>query len=113
MELPEEYNKYHVFYNTLSLPLGYTYKNYILYDNYAPLTALQKQEALLQGVVLEEVPEGFGEIQPVDTCTEYRPVIKPHIIEGYILHQLLLCKIFRNHTIAEAPVKLCILHACL
>ncbi len=70
VELPEEYNKYHVFYNTLSLPLGYTYKNYILYDNYAPLTALQKQEALLQGVVLEEVPEGFGEIQPVDTGVE-------------------------------------------
>ncbi|MDE7326583.1 MAG: YfhO family protein [Lachnospiraceae bacterium] len=69
-ELGEEYEKYHISRNTLALPLGYTYENYILYEDYAPLSALQKQEALLQGAVLSKALEGLEEIEPVNTGVE-------------------------------------------
>lgn len=52
--------------NDYFLPLGFTYSGYINYDNYASMTSYEKQEALLQGCVLndQKVLEGYSEIQP-------------------------------------------------
>lgn len=45
--------------NEYALPLGYTYDDYILYEDYADLSALEKQETALRSVVLEEEVEGM------------------------------------------------------
>ena len=47
-------NKGLVYLNQYALPLGYTYNKYILREDYKELSALQKQEAMLQAVVLDE-----------------------------------------------------------
>lgn len=44
---------YTVYKNKYALPLGYTYNTYILKDEWEELSAVYKQMALLQGVVLE------------------------------------------------------------
>ncbi|OFB67468.1 YfhO family protein [Synergistes jonesii] len=51
---------YSVFENNYFLPIGYTYSNYITQEDYKRLSALDKQETLLQTVVLEISPHGFG-----------------------------------------------------
>ena len=43
-----------IYINEYYLPLGFTYNSYITSAEYEKLTALQKQEALMQSVVLEE-----------------------------------------------------------
>ncbi len=76
--LPEEYEQnYNVYRNTLPLPLGYTYKNYILYEDYMALPVLARQEAMLQGAVVAEPVEGFGAVNPVWTGCEQE------IVENY------------------------------
>lgn len=53
--------KYGYYENEYALPLGYTYSSYINREQYNALTPMQKQQAVMQGVVLEEkvnsVPE--------------------------------------------------------
>jgi len=44
---------YSVFKNNYALPLGYTYSSYIMRSSYDSLSPFQKQQALLQGVLLE------------------------------------------------------------
>lgn len=46
--------EYHAYECENFLPLGYTYDLYIPREKYEKLTAVEKQQALLQGVVLEE-----------------------------------------------------------
>lgn len=47
-------SRYAIYENRYTLPLGYTYDSYITRQQYEQLTALEKQEALLQSAVLEE-----------------------------------------------------------
>ncbi len=55
---------YYIFANQYALPLGYTYDKYITRDVYESLNAIQKQEVMLQAVVLEEPAEKFTGIVP-------------------------------------------------
>lgn len=52
---------YNVYQNTCTLPLGYTYDSWMSRADYDKLSAVEKQEALLERVVLEE---------PVDTVPQ-------------------------------------------
>lgn len=45
---------YYLYENEYALPLGYTYENYMLSDDYNQLDALEKQNAMLNSVVLNE-----------------------------------------------------------
>lgn len=45
--------KYYLYQNNYALPLGFTYKNYILKTDYERLSALEKQNAMLNAVVLD------------------------------------------------------------
>lgn len=47
--------QYNIYKNKYSLPLGYTYSTYIDSDYYDSLSSTEKQEALLQGVVIEDI----------------------------------------------------------
>jgi Bacterial membrane protein YfhO. len=46
--------KYYLFKNRYTLPLGYTYHDYILKKDYDALSALEKQNAMLKEVVLND-----------------------------------------------------------
>jgi uncharacterized membrane protein YfhO len=48
----------YLFKNNNALPIGYTYENYILEDDYNKLSALEKQNAMLYAAVLREKPKG-------------------------------------------------------
>ncbi len=50
---------YYLFENQFALPLGYTYDQYITRDVYENLNPLQKQEIMLQALVLEEPVNSF------------------------------------------------------
>ena len=45
---------YNLYENQYALPLGYTYDTWISYEDYQKLNSVQRQEALLQGIVLKE-----------------------------------------------------------
>lgn len=45
---------YYLFQNDYALPLGYTYDNYMLKNDYDKLSALQKQNAMMNSVILNE-----------------------------------------------------------
>lgn len=53
--------EYRVYENENALPLGYTYTEVITREKYDKLSSVEKQEAMLQGVLLDKVPEGFEE----------------------------------------------------
>lgn len=50
-----------VFQSSNALPLGYTYDSAIIRADYEKLSSLEKQQALLQGVVLDSVPTGTAQ----------------------------------------------------
>ncbi len=45
---------YRIYENQYALPLGYTYDSYIPYETYRDMEPIERQEAMLQGAVLEE-----------------------------------------------------------
>lgn len=53
--------KYAVYRNDYELPLGYTYDTYLLEDRWNKFSAVEKQEALLQSLVLENGSSSFKE----------------------------------------------------
>lgn len=55
---------YTVYRNKTPLPLGYTYSGYLTQEKFDSMNAVQRQEALLQGVLLEREPEGYAQAQP-------------------------------------------------
>lgn len=59
--------QYRMYENDYVLPLGYTCSNYISKEKYEEMDAVERQEAMLQGVFLEEEPEGYQELTPVLT----------------------------------------------
>lgn len=69
-------NIYDVYKNQYALPLGYTYTKYISKEEYEQLNPLEKQEALLQGILLEEEPDDKmkAELELSSQEKEYRVV---------------------------------------
>src|SRR5699024_6797578 len=55
--------KISVYENDCWLPLGYTYDRWISREEYEELTVTEKQQALLQGIVLED--SGLEAAEPV------------------------------------------------
>lgn len=45
---------YDLYYNQNALPLGYTYSSYITKDRFLTLNSVERQQALVQGIVLEK-----------------------------------------------------------
>lgn len=61
----ENNREFTVYENQYPLPLGYTYDSYIPYAAYREMSPLKRQEAMLQGVVLEENSiHGFPKTSP-------------------------------------------------
>lgn len=50
---------YYVYENKYELPLGYTYDSYLLEEDAKNLTPLERQEAMLQTVIVEEEEKNF------------------------------------------------------
>lgn len=55
---------YQIYKNNYSLPFGYTYSGYITKDEYENMSPLKRQEAMMQGAVLEQEPAGFNKAVP-------------------------------------------------
>ncbi len=62
-ETSGEAGKYLVYKNENALPLGFTYTGVITQEEYDKLNSVEKQEALLSGVLLGEIPEGFEQAE--------------------------------------------------
>lgn len=60
-------NGYHIYENQYALPLGYTYDSRIDPEDYKNMESIQRQEALLQGVVLEDA-EDDAAIRNISEC---------------------------------------------
>ena len=61
------HGNYIVYENQYALPLGYTYSGVIDAGTFDALAPAQKEDALLDGIVLDEIPAGFqeAELKPV------------------------------------------------
>ena len=67
--VPEMSNEeYSLYENRYALPIGYTFRNYISREQFDSLGPIQRQEALLQGAVLEQ--EGCEAVSGLFTETE-------------------------------------------
>lgn len=64
-----------VYVNDQALPLGYTYDSVIPRGEYEKLSAVEKQQALLQGAVVEE--RSLPECQPVFTDQKFEVEVSP------------------------------------
>lgn len=53
--------KYKLYRNDYVLPLAYTYDSYVTEGNCSDMTSLEKQQAMLQSLILEEPADGFQE----------------------------------------------------
>lgn len=54
MTVKQQSQKYRIYEDEDSLPLGYTYDSWIPREKYEKLSVTEKQQALLQGAVLED-----------------------------------------------------------
>ncbi len=70
---------YDLYYNQNALPLGYTYSSYITKDRFLTLSLAERQQALVQGVVLDE-PTSSVEKFP-QTSLEFTDLDLPYEIE--------------------------------
>jgi uncharacterized membrane protein YfhO len=62
---------YYLFENSLALPFGYTYDNYMLEDDYIKLSVLEKQNAMMHAAILKEKPDNIDTIdQDMSTSIE-------------------------------------------
>lgn len=60
-------DEYSVYKNTRSLPLIYSYTDYITREQYDSLNAVYKQNALMQHILLEDDLEGYSKSEPDQT----------------------------------------------
>ncbi len=67
-EIESKDTRYQIFENTLALPIGYTYTNYISASDYETLNGIEKEQALMQGAVLDQDLEDFTK---KDVQTDY------------------------------------------
>ena len=58
-----EKNSYSVYENKNFLPFGYTYSSTVSRDEYSKMSAIEKQEALLQGVVLDKDENSLKKVE--------------------------------------------------
>lgn len=61
---PENSLPYKVYRNEYALPLTYTYDNYITTDSWEALSPVEKEEVMLQSVVLSSLPTYTSEADP-------------------------------------------------
>ena len=87
-ELPVENYRFQIFENPGALPVGYSFREYLRKEEFDALNGIEKEQALLQAVVLEEVPEGFEELQPVTALQELSYELAAS--EGVLLEQDIL-----------------------
>lgn len=77
---------YYLLENLFALPLGYTYRNYMTEEDYQKLSALEKQNALLYSVVLENSSDNIeltGQDMGIGiTKLDYKISADPGIILG-------------------------------
>ena len=73
-ESKKEKKEYKAYRNNMELPLGYTYDSYIPRSEYEKMSVTEKQQALLQGVVMED--SSLPETEPVynDKELSYRMI---------------------------------------
>lgn len=73
-ESKKEKKEYKAYRNNIELPLGYTYDSYIPRSEYEKMSVIEKQQALLQGVVMED--SFLPETEPVynDKELSYRMI---------------------------------------
>ncbi len=62
---------FRLYENPSALPLGYTYNGYISKENFEKLSVTEKQEVLMQNVLLETLPSGFTESNYTLTSKEF------------------------------------------
>ena len=56
--------EYRVFENPAALPIAYTYDRVMTRADYETLSGIEKEQALLQAAVLDEIPEGLEAAEP-------------------------------------------------
>ena len=84
----DKYN-YYIYENMYALPLGYTYDSYLPYKSYQQLTPLQKQEALMQCILLESPPKKLKKGNPQYSIIKVPATISYNHIT-YNNHQILV-----------------------
>ena len=52
---------YYLYENLYTLPLGYVYDEYLLLEDYNKLSPLEKQDVMLQAIVVENAPSNIKE----------------------------------------------------
>ncbi|MDO4632949.1 MAG: YfhO family protein [Eubacteriales bacterium] len=62
--------KYVIFENQNALPFGYTYDSCLSKEAWEGMNAQEKEAAMLEGVYLEEIPEGYPTVIPEKTDRE-------------------------------------------
>lgn len=80
-----------------ALPFAYTYDSYISREEFETMNVMQRQQALLQGVVLED--SRLQECKPEDTSSERKYKILP--VSG--------CEISENQIVATQNDAVCVL----
>ena len=63
-------SRFSVYENENHLPLGYTYQNYIPRAQYEALNPIQKEQAMLQGVVVDKKLASLSEVSPKLTASK-------------------------------------------
>ena len=71
-----EGNEYSVFENEYVLPIGYTYDNYYLRSDYEKMSEIERQSALLQGVMLEKPCKNYSKAEITQNYSEKNYQIK-------------------------------------
>ena len=78
-----------VYRNSNALPLMYAYSNYLLREDYDKLEPYEKEQAMMQGIVLEDQEDiGDSEIQPIELKLDSRVVLDKDEILAQIQEQL-------------------------
>lgn len=75
--------KYKVYENKYSLPLGFTYDKVISNEEYEKMSSIEKQQALLQGVVLNGETSGYQTVRPIysDESMEYTVKCSENVVK--------------------------------
>ena len=71
-----------IYVNQHPLPFGYSYDKVISREAYDPLTAAQKEQVLLEAVLLDEVPDGMEQISTPSAAVETVDIPMPETGEG-------------------------------
>lgn len=73
-------NRYTVFENQYALPMGFCYSNYLTHKSYNKMSSIQRQEALLQGILLED--------SDIQTMSGKNTEVSPVFTQQYMPYKL-------------------------